>query len=282
MCRRSPESVPIGRPVPPVPWPSGRPGITLLELLLAITLTVLVVGSMAAVTKGVQMSFEYSEGYGAVTQHARVALDRIARSVQAARANESFPGFLVLSENEGAWTFPDTLVVWRPSGTPANPQGLPLFKELVIYAPDPADPSQLVEITVPSDTRQVPPIADEAGWASAVRVLKASASSQKVVLTGLLRTVRTTNTTRGAVRFASRLTPSETEWTSYVQGTLGWNQLRWPRGLQGSRWGLRQAWLRTELQLQPQAQLTTAGGSTLSTAVFFGSATVEYSLARRN
>lgn len=266
---------------PPHHRPPTRPGLTLIELMLAITLTVLVMGAMAAVTKGVQMSYAYTEGYGTVTQHARVVIDRIARNVKQATANESFPGFLVLADTEGTYTFPETLVIWRPSGAPSNPQGLPRYNELVIYAPAPENPNELVEFTTPSDTRQAPDASDVTAWTAAIRTLKRASSTQKVSLTTLLRTALTNSSTRGAVRFVSRLTPSDADWTNYTQGSSAWNQLAWPRGLQGSRWGMRQAWLRMELQFQPQPNLAVPGSS-LSTAVFFGSATVEFALARRN
>ncbi len=73
--------------------------MTLLELTVAMTIMMVVVGAMAALTRTAQQSFEYSEGYGVATQHARVVLDRIAQNVCQATANEQFPGCLVVAES---------------------------------------------------------------------------------------------------------------------------------------------------------------------------------------
>ena len=72
-----------------------------------------------------------------------------------ATANQQFPGVLILPDQDGTWTFPATLVVWHPSGSPANPTGLPLYSELVIYTHDPNSPNGLVELTTPGD-RHIP------------------------------------------------------------------------------------------------------------------------------
>jgi len=101
--------------------------------------------AVGGLARTAQQSFEYAEGYGTATQHARVALDRIARNVAEATANERFPGCLVVSETVGTYEYPDTLVVWHPSAAPVDPTGLPRYKELIVYCPDPNTPGRLVE-----------------------------------------------------------------------------------------------------------------------------------------
>ena len=128
-----------------------RRGMTLLELLVSMSVMLLVVGTLAGLAKGVQLSFEHGEAYGTVTQHARVALERIARTANEARANRQFPGFLVVAETEGSWRFPETLVVWRKTAPPAAAD-VPKVSELVLYCPDRGFPNILLEITVPGDT----------------------------------------------------------------------------------------------------------------------------------
>ena len=261
-------------------------GMTLVETLLAMAVLVMVAAALAGLSNAVQMHSQHVEGCGLATQHARVALARIERTVREATANESFPGFLVIEEYVASWRFPDTLVIWHPPAgkSAADPKGLPRFSELVLYYPNPQQPSQLVEATLPGYDQPVPPVDNPGAWASAIAGIKKSSSTQLVVLTDRLRTCYVSNSasgaSRGAVRFESRLRPSAEQWNAYRAGTLPWAKLPWVQGMGGSRTGLRQAWLRIELQLVSQAARG-SGGLEVATAIpFFGSAAVYYEMHR--
>ena len=67
-------------------------GLTLLELLVAMSIMAMVVVSLGTLANGVQQGFDYTEGHSTATQHARVTLERITRSVREAQASEQFPG----------------------------------------------------------------------------------------------------------------------------------------------------------------------------------------------
>ena len=261
-----------------------RKGLTLLELLIAISIMVLVVAALAGLARAVQLGSEYSEGHGEATQHARVVIERISRAVERATASESFPGFLVVAEEVGTWRFPDTLVVWHPDGAPADPDGLPRFDELVIFCPHPDSPNQLLEITVPGDGRTVPPVDDEAGWASELAAIKSSVGTEAVALTTLVRTCSLPQSSdqesRGAVRFEARLRPSAAEWSAYQAGTLAWDDLAWVQGIHSSQTGLRQAWLRMELQLMPGEGSAADDPGGQQAIPFFGSAALYYEMKR--
>jgi hypothetical protein len=261
-----------------------RLGMTLIELLLASAILIMVVGALGAVGNAVQQGYEYSEGYGLATQHARVVLDRITRNVSQATANEQFPGFLVVASSQGTWRYPDALVVWHPSGAAASPTGLPQFNELIVYCPSAAAPNTLLEITTSADTRTVPAVTNPTQWLTEIQNMQSSTTNQKVTLTNLLRTCATGTTPpltwRGAVRFEQRLTPSDTQWNQYQGGTLNWNQLSWVQGIYGSQTGLRQAWLRIELQLMPGAAWVAANPAAARAAPFFGSAALYYEMHR--
>jgi hypothetical protein len=254
--------------------------MTLLELLIAMSIMVIVVGTLGALSKGVQEGFEYTEGRGLATQHARVLLDRIGGTVREATANEQFPGVIVLSETVGSQRFPDTLVVWHPASDPVDADGLPRYNELVVYCPGPTAPNQFVEITVPADTRTVPPVASQAQWAAEIEAIKQSDSSEVVVLTDLVRTGSADDSEaaswkwRGAVRFETRLRPSQTDWAAYQDSTLNWEELPWVQGIYGSQTGLRQVWVRTELQLTT-GETAGGGGQYLP---FLGSAALHYEM----
>ncbi len=256
--------------------------MTLLELMIAMTVMLMVVGAMGGLARTVQQSFEYSEGYGAATQHARVLLDRIAQNVCQATANEQFPGCIVVVETVNSYRYPDTLVIWRPSGTAAAPTGLPLYNELVIYCPNPGDPSQFVEITAPSDTRTVPAADDQAAWQTALTTLKTAATTKIVVLSTLLRTCATSSSSgglRGAARFETRLRPSANDWANYKAGAATWMNLPWVQGIYGSQAGLRQVWVRMELQLTPGVDWVASNPAAAQAVPYFGSAALYYNLS---
>jgi len=261
-----------------------RRGLSFLELLIAVSIMVMLAGTLAALGQAVQQGFEYCEGYGEATQHARVVLDRIQRTVNEATANEQFPGFLVVGDQVGVWDYPEVLVVWHPTGMPADPQGLPRFNELVIYCPDWYLPNRLVEITVPGDTRTVPAPTDLAAWRSELAAIRKAADRQSVVLTDLVRTAvvpaAVDSSVRGAVRFASRLRPSKEQWEEYQAGTRSWEGLSWVQWIYGPQTGLRQAWVRIEIQLMPGESWVANDTSRYQPLPFFGSAAVYYELHR--
>ncbi|MCX7426856.1 MAG: prepilin-type N-terminal cleavage/methylation domain-containing protein [Planctomycetia bacterium] len=263
-----------------VPRDTSRQGLTLIELLIASAVMAMTMAALAALGKAVQVNAAYGDGHGQAVQHARVAIDRITRMAREATASPSFPGFLVLAEVEAGWHFPDTVVIWHPSGSPVDPNGLPRFNELIIYCPNPEDPHQLVEITAPSDTRTVPAVSDLTTWASRIDGIKNASSSQVVMLTDLMRSCPVGTGFRGAVRFESRLRPSAAEWTSYQAGDLDWDDLPWVQGLYGSKTGLRQAWLRIELQLMPGATAIGDDPGGQQAMAFLGSAALYYQMRK--
>lgn len=261
----------------------SRRGLSLVELLTATAILVLMAGAIAALASTVQISSRHGQGHGAATQHARVALERIESAMGEATANQQFPGCAVLAETVGGTRFPDTLVVWHPpSGVAANPAGLPLFSEVVVFRPDSTQPNVLLEITVPGYAQTVPPISDASGWASALGNLRSQPSYQQVTLTDLLRTASVTDAgqtslgTRAAVRFAFEQTPSDAQLADYTSGLTAWKDLPWVQGIKGATTGLRQAHCRVELQLVPGAASRNDDASGVTAVPFFGSAALYY------
>ena len=273
MCRRHnrPRSAPQRR----------RRGLTLIELLLAMVVMSIVMAALGMLAAAVQASNEYTQSHGVATQHARVTLGRIQQKVAAAAASEDFPGLAVFAESVDGFDFPDTLVVWAPDGAPANADGPPLFRELVIYCPDPAAPHRLLEITVPNDSRATPPLTSTSTWMSELAAIKSSNTATKTVLTDDLRTAPVSqldDAPRGVVRFDERILPSQTDWASFQSGSLAWEDVPWAQDVYGASSGLRQSWCRIELQLVA----TGGGGVSGSDAAipFFGSAVLYYDLQR--
>jgi len=247
-------------------------GLTLVELLVAIAVTTMVVTALGSLTRAVQLSSEYSDGRSSALQHARVTLSRIERMVNEAHASDQFPGAVVFADSRGGWRLPETLVVWHPAGAPAFPTLLPRFSELVIFCPQPSDPSKLLEITAPTDNRQVPALSSTS-WATELLALKTGSASKKVMLTELVRVGKIADESRGAVRFEAERRPSDAEWASYTAGTTTWENVAWVQGVRGAQTGLAQTWVRIELQLIPARP----GGTTADSPItFFGSAAAYY------
>ncbi|HZN35079.1 MAG TPA: hypothetical protein VFB80_14720 [Pirellulaceae bacterium] len=264
---------------------AGRRALTLAELLVASAIMVLIAAGLATLSATVHSANTYAHGRIVCAQHARVALDRIEHAVENAAVSEQFPACLVVTEQVGSEELPHTLVVWSPTATAANPSGLPLVKELAIYAPDPAKPSRLTEFRASNNANVVPAPSNVTAWRTLVESLKTSDTTEKIVLTDRLRTAPlsgewTSNLTaaqlRGVVRFHRLVAPSEQQWAEYKAGTRAWNALAWPLDSYRTTSGTRAIACQTELQVVAGHMASAA-----STAVpFFGSAMRTHELAR--
>jgi prepilin-type N-terminal cleavage/methylation domain-containing protein len=255
-------------------------GLTLVELLISIMILSVIVVSLGMMFRAVEISSEYNQGYGTATQHARVTLDRLDRAINQAYANTSYCGAWVTQNTVGSYTFPDTLVVWRPNGTPVNPSGPPLASELDIFCPDPAAANQLVEITVPSDTSTMPSPVSTATFKSYIDGLKSESGVNKVQLTNLLHTVPVTGSSQtfAAVRFVVQLSPSDASYSSYQSGGSTFQNLPWAQSVCSPNTGLRQVWVRTELQLMPGGTWVATNAAAEQAVPYFGSSAYYYEM----
>ena len=262
-----------------------RRGLTLAELLVATTIMLMIAGAVATLAATVQSTNDFCRGYTVAGQHARVALSRMERALARAVANEQFPGCLVVSEQAGAQTLPSTLVVWSPLTSAANPTGMPLVKELVVFSPDPAHPNELLEIRAADDNAVAPAVTNMAAWQTLTNSLKASQTATKVMLTDRLRTAPITGEysdslspadLRGTVRFRRLMAPSEQEWAQYRGGTKNWRDLAWPLDSYRTSSGTRAVACQVELQIAPGSMESAA-----ATAIpFYGSAYITFELTR--
>jgi hypothetical protein len=254
----------------------NRRGLTLTELIIAGAIMAMLTIGMGSLVMTVHATNAYCRGQGIAAQHARVTLDRIDRAVRQARANREFPGCLVVADSIGGFDLPDTLVVWSPSGPPADPHGLPRVNELALYCPDPALPSKLVEIRSPGNANVCPPPSDEAAWATLVSTIQTSAQSVKVELTNRLRGATVSgNEARGCVRFEVLMSPSANDWAQYRAATLAWKDMDWPLDYYSTQTGIRRVVCQTELQIVPGDE---SDGP--AAVPFFGSATLTYELTK--
>lgn len=256
-----------------------RRGLTLTELLIASTVMTMIAGGMGMLVMTVHATNEYCRGQSLAAQHARVATDRIERTIRGATASDDFPGCLVVSTTVGTWQFPDALVVWNPDGTPVDRNGLPRVKELSVFATDPNAPNRLMEIRAPANNAIVPAATDTSGWLNLVQTLRTSISAERTELTDRLRTASVeagmSTNVRGCVRFHLLMGPTIEEWEDYRADTLEWSELSWPLDLYSSRKGMRRVVCQYELQLLPGD--SESGQPALP---FFGSAVLSYELTR--
>ncbi len=255
------------------------------ELLVATTIMMMIAGAMAMLSMAVHSSNDHCRGQLDCAQHARIVLARIEQAMEAAVASEQFPACLVVTEQAGSQELPHTLVIWSPTGSPANPTGLPLVNEIVVFVPDPAAPGTLLEIRSPSDTATVPAASDTSGWRTLTDQLKTSGTTSKIALTTRLRTTPingtyntglAANQLRGVVRFRSLVAPSESEWSQYRAGTRNWQDLSWPLDSFRNTSGTRRIVCQTELQLVSGPMAS----ATITAVPFFGSASLAHELSR--
>jgi len=277
-------STPKAKPRPPA---GIRRGVTMIELMIGMGIMALLMLTLAAFAGGVYQSTEYSQGYGQATQHGRVVMDRINRTLRGATANEQFPGGIVVAETVSGWRFPDALVVWSPETDPADPDGLPRVGELVVICLHPTRPNELIEITDRGNTTIAPAVSATSSWQATVENLKTSDSAKRVLLTDLVRvaTVPEAGTenpqaNRGCVRFEVQLSPPAAEWDDYLAGNLDWDQINWAQSVSSSQTGLRQTWLRYELQLVPGATPAANPTEAMPSVPFLGSAALFYTMDR--
>ena len=262
-----------------------RRGLSLIELVMAGAVIAIVAGTLVGLSNTVEQSWRYTQQSGATTQHARVVLERINRLVSEALSAPGIPGVAVMYEDVSTWRFYDTLVVWHAGGMPQNPDGPPLVGECVFICPDPNDPTQLVEITAPGDTREMNidnKFINQSVARAVIESVKTSPTSQKVVLTDLLRAPEVTSAAgrRGAIHMVSGMLPMDSELSQYDAGTVAWSDLSWPQDAYGSQTGTRQYWLRVELQLMPSRDDALNELGPTKVRGFFGSASHYFRLDR--
>ncbi len=256
-----------------------RRGLSLVELLLAITVVTILAASLAGLASGVHNANQHAAGRALTAQHARIALLRIENAVRRAHVSPNFPGCISVAETQGSFSFPDTLVVWAPAGTPADPLGLPRWNELVVFAPDPSAPNRLLEFRVSSANGAVPSATDTTAWRAAIASFKTADTAQKTEITALLRTASTgaaVTQPRGCVRFEITYRPDDATLLAGLTGGLPWGEVPWVRDQFGPRRGVRQVWCRMELQLVPPGP----GDPAQTSVPYFGSAARYYTVER--
>lgn len=265
---------------------ASRRAVTLTELLIAVAVMAMMAAALSTLATSVEIIGANGRGRNEAIQHARVTLERIQRNCREATCNATYPGFFAVPEVVGTESFPVSLVVWHPATAAANPGGAPLMSELIVYTTDGSDPSKLLELSDPADTRTSPLWTNLTTWRTEIASLRSRATAKRVVLTSLLRTALASTSTNGsaqrlgAVRFDCLVRPSATEWSEFQAGTRSWQDISWALDIYGKSTGMRQSWCQIELQLIPGSKMETNDSTGQSAIPFFGSAARYYMLSR--
>ncbi|QDT66976.1 prepilin-type N-terminal cleavage/methylation domain-containing protein [Calycomorphotria hydatis] len=239
----------------------NRRGLTLIELIIAMTVTAGLLTVLSGVMIAVESARDHTEGVSDTLHHAEMIHDRIGRAINRCGvyqigAGSITCGIATLQTTTGAVTVPDTLVVWAgEEATPLADEGvidrLPLRSELRIFAPHDSDSRRLDEITFPSATGTID--FTSGTFASEIETLLASSSAVRTKLTDRIRGAVIPSSMLGAgqsvssVRFVITEQPTDGEIAS-ASDEASWIALPWAGGVRTLESGLRAVTVETELQ----------------------------------
>jgi len=257
---------------------NSKRGLSLAELLVASAVMGIICLSFGTLAMSVQMANEYSQEKNLMGQHARVILQRVQRAMQESHATESFPGILPISYYYASYDFPQAIAVWDPTGVALG--SYPRVDELVIFAADPDQPNQLLEIRNPSDTRAAPGLTDESAWRTLVADLIDSSSSEIVEISDLIRAGKAGSNEYSTLRFETRMVPSDAEIAAARAGTVDWEDLNWATSIYSSQAGIRQVWCHFQWQLVPSSEISEHGRLQEQAVPFFGSSAIYYQVTK--
>lgn len=259
-------------------------GFTLVELLMAMTITSMLSIVLAGLIMAVQTARAHTEGLEESTIQAQVAIDRIKFMVSHAGVYQlagqpTTLGVRVVNHTSSPEDLPDVLVVWSGGKDVSMAdlglqQQLPRINELILYSFDPDAPTHLVEISFPTNTADID--FRDAGFESTILSLTTSAQAEKTIICDRIRRSDYSSNTGATplvnMRFELIQTPRDDVLATAVPGTADWYDLGWAQGVVASDLGMRQANLRIELQIDQQPT-----HAEMSTSIpFFGSASYRY------
>jgi len=272
--------------------PVGRVarGVTLIELLMALTITTTLSIVLGGLMLAVQAAREHTEGMEEATAQAQASLERVRYMVAHAGVYqldgaETVLGLAVVGRAWSSSLLPSILVVWsggRGGGmAEAGVQSrLPEVDEIVMYSYDESAPSRFVEIIVPGDSTEIDFKA--ADFDDTILSLISSASAEQLLLCDRLRRSTLSGSPPfsdpgvGNVSFGLEQLPDEASIAAVTPGTQAWNDLVWSQAIVSSDSGMRQATVRMEIQVEPYSFEAPSTDSIPIAAPFFGSASYRY------
>lgn len=258
--------------------------MTLPELIMALLIVSLLTVVLGGLMSAVGAAREHVEGVEEATLQGAAAMERIRYMVANAGVYQTSgqpvtPGIAVVNRSAGGTNVPDVLVVWsggRSGGMAANGllTQLPKINELVIFLPDPGDPSVLTELMVPGNSSTID--FRSGGFSATILSLVSGGGTEKVPLCKKLRLADLSGTATGGAWFEATWSPTDAAIAANTPGTAGWNALLWPQGIVTSESGCRQVTVRTELQIETRSYQEPGSDTSPTALPFFGSASYRY------
>ena len=242
----------------------GGRGFTLVELLLAMSITSMVAVAISGLSYAVHTAWRHVQESEEIQLQAQAALERVQFMINECGVYQTSgqPTVLGLAAVSHGWymfELPDTLVVWsggREGGRAARGvvERLPRIDELVVYSVDPDDPQRMVEFTFPTLTSSID--FQGANFESTILGLLSSDAAEKTRLCDRLRVSELTpsdgtDTAYGNLQFTLTFTPSDGEIASATPGSSAWRDLMWSQSVCTGTTGLRQATVWIELIAEP-------------------------------
>lgn len=262
------------------PHTHHRTAFTLAEIVIAMGVTGVIALALGSLASAVHSSNQYVQQQATMTQHARVVLERIKRHVETAHTSREFPGFVIIERSSSGHDFPDAIAIWQPVSAAANPDGLPLVSELIVYLPNPASPNELWEITDRTNHAAAPAVAATSSWQTLLKSLAASSSATRVAVTELLRRAKANASDTqlwAVIRFEGNQYPTDARLADHLAGSANWEDLEWAQSLYSNQSGMRQSWCRIEMQLIPRELAAADGQDSADVSTpYFGSAAIYY------
>lgn len=265
-------------------------GFTLVELLMAMTVSSILIMALAGIVTATQSAWSHSRGIEDSQAEITASFDRMKMMISQAgvyQVNGQPPqvGLAIVTRPWNYIDIPDTLVVWTGGrnggiGQTGTLNRLPLMNELLIYTSDPVDTHRFVEIALPDDDTEID--FNSSSFSNTIRTAIQSNEAEKALLSQRLAISQYILSSKpwgkpvANLFFTMTRTPSDASLSAVSPGTSGWMNLAWPQGTVSASSGLRQVTINYEIQFET-AEQTTLNEINSSTALpFFGSSSRFY------
>jgi prepilin-type N-terminal cleavage/methylation domain-containing protein len=267
-------------------------GLTLIELMMAMTITSMLSFVLGGLVMAVQSARDYTQGMEDASMQAQATFERIKRVVADAgvyQVGTDRPklGIAIVPRQWQLFSLADTLVVWNGGrngglGQQGELNRVPNVNEFTVYTPDLQNPSRLLEVTFPGFN--YPLDFRNSQFDLGIQLLVASVYAEPALLSDRIRVNRLqitsggttlTSPSMGAIHFEIVESPTEAQLSSTTVGSAAWNALPWSQSIVGANFGMRQATVRMELQMQQTAEVASTSLSSAYTP-YFGSVSNRY------
>ena len=265
-------------------------GFTLVELLMAMSISAILVMALAGIVTATQSAWRHTQGIEDSQAEINASFDRMRLMISQAgiyQVNGQAPevGLAVVTR---AWNYidvPDILVVWsggRNGGISQNGtlNRLPRMNEILIYTSDPADAHQFVEIALPDSSAEID--FNSSAFDNTIRTAIQSSQAEKALLSKRLKNSQYLlsgspwGPTASNLIFTITRTPDDASLQATTPGTSDWMNLPWPQGTVSATSGLRQVTVNYEIQFETAEQNTLTDINSETALPFFGSSSRLY------